>query len=240
MHFCDIVSTGLNELYFNVYFNGMLGVSSLDLSTLTSGLTVPYYKDFVVNASAISNSSVMVQVGPASNALSSLPNAILNGLEVMKMSNLAGSLDGLFSSNGGPNSGPSTTQIVEAVGLAIGVTAIVLLVIGMSQRRNRPQDWKQKRGSFSSWLLPLNSSQCSFLSCKSKSNNSSFMSSKIGLGRVFTLNELRCARIVVSFSFSPLSKEQHHSQSTSNLAYSFFFWGSFYRCSYRQMQQQAL
>ena len=82
-HFCDIVSRGLNELYFNVYVNGLLGVSSPDLSTLTSGLAVPYYKDFVVNASTISNSSIMVQVGPASDLLSTLPNAILNGLEVM-------------------------------------------------------------------------------------------------------------------------------------------------------------
>ncbi|CAL5441790.1 unnamed protein product [Camellia sinensis] len=194
MHFCDIVSLGLNELYFNVYVNGMLGVSNLDLSTLTSGLAVPYYKDFVINASTIANGSIMVQVGPASTALSSLPNAILNGLEVMKMSNLAGSLDGLFASNGvfkGPKSGPTSIQIAAAIGLAMGVTAMLLLVLGMARWRRRPQDWNQKWGSFSSWLLPLNASQCSFLSCKSKSSYSSIMSSGIGLGRFFTFSELR-------------------------------------------------
>lgn len=40
LHFCDIVSTGLNELYFNVYINGITGISNLDLSTLTSGLSI--------------------------------------------------------------------------------------------------------------------------------------------------------------------------------------------------------
>ncbi|XAR50018.1 Non-specific serine/threonine protein kinase [Bertholletia excelsa] len=191
MHFCDIVSKGLNELYFNVYLNGMLGISSLDLSTLASGLAVPYYKDFVVNASTILNGSLMVQVGPASIVITSLPNPILNGLEVMKISNLAGSLDGLFSSKKDPNSGPSSIQIAATVALAMAVALVLLLIIRMAWGRRRPQSWNHRRGSFSSWLLPLNASQCSFLSAKSKSSNSSFISSGIGVGRYFSLNDLR-------------------------------------------------
>ncbi|PSS07942.1 Receptor-like protein kinase [Actinidia chinensis var. chinensis] len=197
MHFCDIVSTGLNELYFNVYVNGLLGVSSLDLSTLTSGLAVPFYKDFVLNASTITNSSIMVQVGPASDLLSTLPNAILNGLEVMKMSNLAGSLDGLFSSNGGryknSKSGPTKIQIAATFALAMGVTVILLLIIAVVRWRRRPKNWNKKRGSFSTWLFPLNTGQCSFMSSKSKSSYSSFMSTRTGLGRSFTFVEIRDA-----------------------------------------------
>lgn len=171
MHLCDIVSTSLDELYFNVYVNGIMGVSNLDLSTLTSGLAIPYYKDFVVNASTISNSSIMVQVGPASDLSSTLPNAILNGLEVMKMSNSAGSLDGSFSSNGeyeSPKSRQSKTRTTAIFALAMGATSILLLVIGVSWWQRRPKD--KKRGSFSSWLLPLNSTQFSFSSMKSKSS----------------------------------------------------------------------
>ncbi|XP_059640832.1 probable receptor-like protein kinase At5g61350 [Cornus florida] len=197
MHFCDIVSTGLNELYFNVYVNGMMGVSVLDLSTLTSGLAVPYYKDFVLNASAITNDSITVQVGPVSSVHSSLTNAILNGLEVMKMSNSAGSLDGLFSLDGkfqGLHSGPNTMKIFESVGLAMGVMAVLLLIIGIVLWQRGPRDWGKRRSSFSSWLLPLNSSHCSFLSSKSKSSYSSYFSSGLGLGgRFFTFSELRDA-----------------------------------------------
>lgn len=195
LHFCDIVSASLNALYFNVYINGMMGVSGLDLSTLTSDLAVPYYKDFVLNASAISNGSVEVQVGPSSNLQSALPNAILNGLEIMKMSNSAGSLDGLFSSSGthqGPIPRLTGMRIAEAIGLVMGVAATFLLVISIIRWRKRPQNW-EKGGSFSSWLLPLSSSQCSFLSSKSKSGYSSVFSSSIGLGRFFTFNELRDA-----------------------------------------------
>ncbi|XP_011087289.1 probable receptor-like protein kinase At5g61350 [Sesamum indicum] len=197
LHFCDIVSKGLNELYFNVYVNGITGVSSLDLSTLTSGLAIPYYKDFVLNASAISNGTVVIQVGPTSNVQSSLPNAILNGLEVMKLSNSAGSLDGLFSSDGtyrGLKSGPTVTMKVAAgIGLALGAVALLLLLIGILRWQKRPKGY-EKQKTFSSWLLPLNSSQCSFLSSKSKSTTfSSIVNSGLNLGRYFTLNELRDA-----------------------------------------------
>nr|CAD1819463.1 unnamed protein product [Ananas comosus var. bracteatus] len=100
LHFCDIVSKTLNSLYFNVYLNGLMGVANLDLSSLTMGLAVAYYTDFVLDSSAIVNSTIMVQVGPSPGSDSGNPNAILNGIEVMKMSNGVGSLDGLYSVNG--------------------------------------------------------------------------------------------------------------------------------------------
>ncbi|VAI22192.1 unnamed protein product [Triticum turgidum subsp. durum] len=96
LHFSDIVSKTLNSLYFNVYINGMMAVANLDLSSLTMGLAVAYYKDLIAESSSIINSTLLVQVGP--NTIDSGdPNAILNGLEIMKISNEASSLDGLFS-----------------------------------------------------------------------------------------------------------------------------------------------
>lgn len=183
-----------------------MGVSNLDLSTLTSGLAIPYYKDFVVNASTISNSSIMVQVGSASDLSSTLPNAILNGLEVMKMSNSAGSLDGSFSSNGeyeSPKLGQSKTRIAAIFVLAMGATSILLLVIGVSWWQRRPKD--KKRGSFSSWLLPLNSTQFSFSSMKSKSSYSSDKSTKTGFGRSFIVVDLCNAMQRISLMIEKLS-----------------------------------
>ncbi|KAK4362260.1 hypothetical protein RND71_017501 [Anisodus tanguticus] len=195
MHFCDIVSKGLNELYFNVYVNEIVGVSSLDLSTLTSDLATPYYKDFVLNATAITNGSIIVQVGPSSNVQSILPNAILNGLEVMKISNMAGSLDGLFSS-GGPHAGvmPRSRgmRIAAAFGLILMVTTLILLVMGIVRWRRKPSKGWQKQKTFSSWL-PLNASYCSFMSSKSKTSCSTIISSGLNLGRVFTFNEIKNA-----------------------------------------------
>ncbi|KAI3766871.1 hypothetical protein L2E82_16946 [Cichorium intybus] len=195
LHFCDIVSTSLNNLYFNVYVNGMMGVSGLDLSTITSNLAVPYYKDFVINATAVSDGLIRVQVGP-SDLESAIPNAILNGLEIMKMRNSAGSLDGLFSSGSNSHGVSHTKTIAEAIGVAAATIALLVLIISLIRNKIKAKGWDQGRHSSKSWFLPLNASYCSsLLSSKSKGKNgySSVFTSKIGLGRSFTFNELRDA-----------------------------------------------
>ncbi|URD80799.1 receptor-like protein kinase [Musa troglodytarum] len=189
MHFCDIVSKSLNELYFNVFLNGLTGVSSLDLSTATTALAVPYYKDFVINATTIINETITVQVGPTADSGTRSSNAILNGIEVMKMSNSAGSLDGQFavdgSYHGGSASASLARRIVSGVGLALGAMAMALVAVMFFRWRRRPADW-EKTNSFSSWLLPLHGSH------KSKSGYSSFFASgAIGLGKIFSLAEMQ-------------------------------------------------
>ncbi|KAF3776673.1 putative receptor-like protein kinase [Nymphaea thermarum] len=202
LHFCDIVSKTLNDLYFNVYVNGKMAISGLDLSTLTSALAVPYYKDVVLNAS--SGSSIMVQVGPMSSGVGpgGSVNAILNGLEIMKMNNGAGSLDGLFGVDGQEAGGGSSMGMWRVVSVTLGLGMAVAAMVGLgamvTRWHRRPQDW-EKRNSFSSWLLPLHAGQssCSFMTSKGshfgshKSGYANFYSSTLGLGRYFTLAELQ-------------------------------------------------
>ncbi|KAL9272141.1 putative receptor-like protein [Drosera capensis] len=200
LHFCDIVSSVLNDLYFNIYVNGLMGVSSLDLSSITQALTTAYYKDFFVNSMAIINGSVVVQVGPASGTAMSVPNAILNGLEVIKMSNSAGSLDGLFNVNGSYIGGPvsKVMKLVAMIGLAIAATTLLLVGSMFVRWHKRPQDW-ERMDSFSSWLLPLTSSQTSIFSRKTSSklfetrrgSTINFFSTNTGGGRFFTFSELQ-------------------------------------------------
>ncbi|KAJ8633558.1 hypothetical protein MRB53_026894 [Persea americana] len=98
MHFCDIVSIALNQLYFNVYLNGYLVYKDLDLSRLTEEmLASPYYVDFVVDPEV--SGDIRVSIGPSSLSRPSTINAILNGLEIMKISNSMRSLDGEFKAN---------------------------------------------------------------------------------------------------------------------------------------------
>ncbi|KAF3944129.1 hypothetical protein CMV_029379 [Castanea mollissima] len=90
MHFCDIVSTSLHNLVFNVYINNQSALDSFDISSKTMELSAAYFIDFVANVSMVSN-RILVQVGPPD--LRYFPtNAILNGLEIMKMSNPSDSL----------------------------------------------------------------------------------------------------------------------------------------------------
>lgn len=167
-----------------------------------------YYKDFVVAGTTLNSGKISVQISPPVMNDPGLPNAILNGIEVMKMSNNAGSLDGPYSVDGSYHSDEAAAAVrkkvvVAAFGLAMGVTALALVSIMFLRWRRRPEDWKKKH-SFSSWLLPLHvshsakpgfaskwsakgsssSSKKGFGSHKSKSGYTSYLASGgIGLGR---------------------------------------------------------
>ncbi|XP_041012720.1 receptor-like protein kinase HERK 1 [Juglans microcarpa x Juglans regia] len=133
-HFCDIVSISPNILFFNVYINSMLVSRNLDLSNLTSNIIgAPYFMDVITRVSDISK--LNVSVGP-SNVGNPMPNAILNGLEVMKISNSKGSLDVLDSDL----KKGSKMKVGVIVGLAVGIFTAVIVAISLfvlCRRRRR-------------------------------------------------------------------------------------------------------
>ncbi|PWA95649.1 malectin/receptor-like protein kinase family protein [Artemisia annua] len=189
LHFCDIVSKSMNELYFNVYVGGKIAINALDLSTVTSGLSVAYYKDVFVDVSMVSN-PFLVQVGPL-NEPSGTKNAILNGLEILRINNSVNSLDGEYGADG-RSAGPSRGT-VAAVGFAMMFGAFAGLGAMAVKWQKRPQDW-QKKNSFSSWLLPLHAGDASFMSSSKTSlgsKKSAFYSSTMGLGRYLSFAELQ-------------------------------------------------
>ncbi|CAH8356521.1 unnamed protein product [Eruca vesicaria subsp. sativa] len=190
LHFCDIVSKSLNDLYFNVYINGKTAISGLDLSTVAGGdLAAPYYKDIVVNSTLMSP-ELQVQISPMGEDTGTA-NAILNGVEVLKMSNAVNSLDGEFGVDGrtmgmGKHGMVATAGFVMMFGAFVGLGAMVY------KWKKRPQDW-QKRNSFSSWLLPIHAGDSTFMTSKGGSQKSNFYNSTMGLGRNFSLSELQDA-----------------------------------------------
>lgn len=96
LHFCDIASVAIGMLYFNVYMNGNLALENLDLSAKTNFmLASPFYADVVVDG--VSSGVITISVGSSNMSMPHAVDAILNGVEIMKMSNSVGSLDGLVS-----------------------------------------------------------------------------------------------------------------------------------------------
>ncbi|CAA0831011.1 Probable receptor-like protein kinase [Striga hermonthica] len=87
LHFCDIVSVALNTLYFDVFINDVTAYKDLDLSVLAfHRLASPYYMDYVVRK-AKKSSLVRITVGPSHLSTTLAKNAILNGVEIMRMVN---------------------------------------------------------------------------------------------------------------------------------------------------------
>lgn len=125
LHFCDIASISLELLFFNVYVNGKLAIESLDLSMVTNEmLSSPYYADFVVDSD--SSGVLTVSIGPSNYSISYAIDGILNGVEIMKMSNSMGSFDGPDSADVVLRHWPGRT------GLLIPLIAAVLLVLSLS------------------------------------------------------------------------------------------------------------
>ncbi|VVA20793.1 PREDICTED: receptor [Prunus dulcis] len=148
-HFCDVVSKSLYQLYFNVYLDSLIVARDLDLSTLaTNKLAVPYYRDYVTTSAAVSN-KLRISIGPSS-LKKAYPNAILNGLEIMKLNNSAGSLSGANSLVPSSNSS-SKSNVGVIVGAGVGsfiavVLAAILFVL--YRRRKRLAD----QGHSKTWL----------------------------------------------------------------------------------------
>ncbi|XP_048327068.1 receptor-like protein kinase THESEUS 1 [Ziziphus jujuba] len=193
VHFCDIVSKALNSLVFNVYINSDNALGSLDLSSITGGLAVPYYKDFVSNSSAGSD-TLTVSVGP--DTVADITDAILNGLEVMKISNEVNSLDGFSSvKNLHPSSPSKNNKIVIIVGCVVG-SVVAVALIGLFYcclAARKAKDTNNNQGH--PWLpLPLygNSQTMTKMSTTSqKSATGSCISlASSNLGRFFMFQEI--------------------------------------------------
>uniref|UniRef100_A0A7N0ZX06 Malectin-like domain-containing protein n=1 Tax=Kalanchoe fedtschenkoi TaxID=63787 RepID=A0A7N0ZX06_KALFE len=127
LHFCDIASVALGMLYFNVYVNGYLAYENLDLSSLTiQSLASPVYADFVVRGCGLD--SVSVSVGPSDLSRPHSVDAILNGVEIFKMSNAVKSLDG------GVGMDLKRSGICNALPLVAVVCLLVLLSMVVKRR----------------------------------------------------------------------------------------------------------
>ncbi|KAJ8764681.1 hypothetical protein K2173_007769 [Erythroxylum novogranatense] len=180
VHFCDIISTSLNSLVFSLYINDDSAIESLDLSTFTNGLAVPYYRDFVSNSSM--------------QRATDITNATMNGLEILKISNEAKSLDALFSvADLLPESSSKKGKTGIIIGSIVGAVAAFVL-IGLCcccfiQRKSKTiqqgHPWRP---------LPLygNSQTMTKMSTTSqKSGTASCISlASTNLGRSFTFQEI--------------------------------------------------
>ncbi|XP_050363614.1 receptor-like protein kinase THESEUS 1 [Argentina anserina] len=192
VHFCDIVSKALNNLVFNLFINTDNVLSSLDLSSITGDLNVPYYKDFVANSSADSN-TLTVSVGP--DSMADITNAILNGLEILKISNDLGSLDGSLSVQSLlPSSHSKSNKIEILVVCVVGSVALVAIIflfyccVASRKSKSTPNQGHP-------WLLlPLYGSSQTMTKMSTTSQKSASAScislASSNLGRIFMFQEI--------------------------------------------------
>ncbi|KAK6270830.1 hypothetical protein POUND7_007928 [Theobroma cacao] len=184
MHFCDIVSIALNSLVFNVYINKQSALSSFDISSKTMALSAAYYVDFLTNVSMGSN-QILVQIGPPD--LRNLPsNAILNGLEIMKMSNTCDSLDGNVCVSSGNSKFPRKILIVLAISSAAVFAVLMVMVATFFLYLRQPKRPKRCPSTWFPFLANVGNSDSKVSICSLASTAQTH-----GLGRVLSFSEIR-------------------------------------------------
>ncbi|KAI3877634.1 hypothetical protein MKW92_017692 [Papaver armeniacum] len=114
-HFCDIVSVSANSLIFNVYINTWQAYQNLEFPSLGN----PRYIDYVTEQSE--STKLSVSIGPSTDSADN--NAILNGLEIMKMNDTSSSL------GGSPFMPSSAAGSKMKLGIVVGVVIAVILLI---------------------------------------------------------------------------------------------------------------
>ncbi|XP_010276912.1 PREDICTED: probable receptor-like protein kinase At5g24010 [Nelumbo nucifera] len=137
LHFCDIVSTALNLLIFDVYIYGYYAYKDLDLSTITSHtLASPYYIDRVIDSD--DSGFLRISVGPSEITAPPNINALLNGVEIMRMVSAKGSI---------LPSGSKKKHVALLLGSVLGGSALmcVLIIAVVLEMKRRKK--KKKTGS---------------------------------------------------------------------------------------------
>ncbi|KAK4351731.1 hypothetical protein RND71_031044 [Anisodus tanguticus] len=217
-HWCDFIvdSTKINSLVFNVYINGQIAESEVDLIALQNGKkAAPLVKDYVTYVDdKEGDGHLWIAVHPSGDN-SELDNAIVNGLEIFKINGENTSLAGRnptfsdlmkkyqdeqskeekaqpeFSNQ---EKSHSTTVIITgaAGGVAAFGIAAVLVIVALKRKKRTPG----AESGVTSWL-PIygnsNSSASKSASGRSRSGSTTISSDAASNCRYFSLAEIKQA-----------------------------------------------
>ncbi|XP_074268996.1 receptor-like protein kinase HERK 1 [Silene latifolia] len=167
-HYCDIVSKALFQLVFSVYLNNWFVSPQLDLSKVTRALATPYFFDAVTPLAK--TNKLRICIAP-STVVNVYPNAILNGLEILKMSNSKGSLFLIEKS--------SRVKVGLIVGIVVGGFCVLVLACILFLLCRRSQRKLTRQGLSKSWI-PLSLGRTSHSTGSKFSNTATSIDSNLG------------------------------------------------------------
>ena len=197
LHLCEIVFDSAGSRVFDIYIQNETAYRSLDLVRVESA-DQAYYRDFTVTSLG-GISSLWIQVGPTPNAPLSNNNAILNGVEIWKLNNSAGSLDGLMAENVPRGTAAAYHGLHVGVIIGLVIAGILIVLIGIVLLAGflffLPRKTRVHKQSPPNWL-PLAANSASIASKASnfshKSGTGSYVSSApSSFGRLFTFLEIQ-------------------------------------------------
>lgn len=198
LHFCELVYDKANQRIFKVYINNKTAADNFDVYARSGGKNIAYHQDYFDAISAKIN-TLWIQLGPDTAVGASGTDALLNGLEIFKLSR-SGNL--AYGDIIGPT-GKSASHLKSWIlwlGIGAGVASALIIAIActcifcfcksqrneMSNTKDNPPAWRP--------LFMHGAVLSSIANAKGGAqtlNGSVAASTRVG--RRFTLSEIRAA-----------------------------------------------
>ncbi|KAF7015911.1 unnamed protein product [Triticum aestivum] len=142
LHFCELQYDKAEQRKFKIYINNKTAAESYDVFARAGGKNKAFYEDFL-DAASPQMDTLWVQLGAESSAGSAAADALLNGMEIFKVSregNLAHPTVRIGGISGGaskPKRSPKWVLIGTASGLIIFIAIAGGLYFGFNLRRKK-------------------------------------------------------------------------------------------------------
>ncbi|KAM4101360.1 hypothetical protein ACB094_05G137700 [Castanea mollissima] len=199
LHFCELVFNVPKQRIFRIYINNRTAADNFDVYERSGGMNKAYHQDYI-DAVSSKTKTLWIQLGPETAAGAAGTDALLNGLEIFKLSQ-SGSLAYVEPYDSTGNSvGNSKTKILW-VGIGAGVTSVVILGVIISFiycfcRRQREKFSDTKNNSPGWRPLFLNGSILNNSANGKRATGSQYPYGSVAytrVGKQFTLPEIRAA-----------------------------------------------
>ncbi|GMI92000.1 hercules receptor kinase 2 [Hibiscus trionum] len=199
LHFCELVFDKPSLRIFRIYINNRTAANNYDIFVKAGGMNKAYHQDYFDAVSSQIN-TLWIQLGPDTAAGASGTDALLNGLEIFKLSR-NGNLAHVQRYDSTGNSNHPSKLWVLWVGIAAGVASVAILAVAViriirfcKKQGKESSDTKNKTPGWRPLFLHgsiLNSSANAKRSYRLQNPNGSMAST--GVGKQFTLAEIRAA-----------------------------------------------
>ncbi|PKU80260.1 probable receptor-like protein kinase At1g30570 isoform X1 [Dendrobium catenatum] len=146
LHFCELTYNTRSERVFRIYINNQTAADNYDVFVKAGGMNKAYHEDYVVGVSHQTD-TLWLQLGP--DTLTGIPSsdALLNGLEIFKLSHNGNLALGPERIDGFGEGAASKKHKSKSILAAIGVGSVSLLAISVSSAALFVFIWRNKRMS---------------------------------------------------------------------------------------------
>ncbi|KAJ6724090.1 hypothetical protein OIU85_022062 [Salix viminalis] len=198
LHFCELVYGRANQRIFRVYINNKTAADSFDVYVRAGGKNIAYHQDYFDTVFSNTN-TLWIQLGPDTAAGASGTDALLNGLEIFKLSRSA-NLAYADRIDSAEKSGSHSKSWILLVEIGAGVASVLIIAITFAcifcfckNRRKQKSDIKDNPPGWRP-ISMYGAAVSSIASTKGgvHSLNGSLAASA-RVGRRFTLSEIRAA-----------------------------------------------